>query len=90
MTHDFTREALSTVVFPTDGHYVRFRDEVKSLYDSQTVLVTRHMVKRDGTTSAQVRHARGLGAELKGLAWGHFEGVTVSTVYPCERSGCSG
>lgn len=81
----FTHEATTAIHFPTDAQFAGFRDEVEARYSATMVIVVRHKVGRfGGWTEAKVHHARGLGAELKGLAYSQFDGNSVNTIYPGE------
>jgi len=80
----YTHEATTTIHFPTDRQFAAYREDIEERYDGAMVRVERVSVSHEGTTAA-VHHARGLGAELKGRAYGHFDGSTVSTVYPNEE-----
>lgn len=82
---DFTNEATTVIRFETDGDFGRFRDAVEDRYDGRMVRVQRSDVLTRGTYAA-VYHSRGLGAELRGLAYGHFNGHTVNTIYNPEKS----
>lgn len=80
---DFTTEATTVIRFPSDRQFALYRDEIADRYDSRMVRVQRVSVGPKGTT-AEVYHSRGLGAELKGLAYSTFDGSTVRTIYPGE------
>lgn len=82
-THDFSNEATTRILFPSDLHYAEFRDEVRDRYHPTMVDVSRWAVSGRGT-EAEVKHARNLGAELKGLAHAHHEGRTVRTIFARE------
>lgn len=73
---DFTNEAETVIRFRTDHNFVGFREDVKDRYDPRMVRVDRYRVYKDGV-DALVSHVSNLGAELRGLAFGHFDGKTV-------------
>lgn len=77
MTLNFTTECTTIIRFPTDGDFHHYHEAVQAKYDPRMVLVARRSVSSAGTVAA-VSHAGGLGAELRGLAYGHFHGITVS------------
>jgi hypothetical protein len=82
---DFTNEATTVIRFQTDGDFYHFREAVEDRYDGRMVRVRRSKVSLTKGTYAEVYHSRGLGAELKGLAYGQFSGHTISTTYEKEN-----
>ena len=86
---DFTSEATTLLRFPSDRQFVAYRDEVEDRYDGRMVRVKRGVVFTNGESfsilggcvMATVHHSRGLGAELRGLAYSQFDGTTVNTIY---------
>jgi len=76
---DFTHEATTIIRFSSDRQFAEFRTEVEKRYDSRMVRVSRYQVRK-GVTHAIVSHASNLGAELKGLAYGHFDGHSLPTI----------
>ena len=79
---DFANEATTVIRFPSDRQFAAYRAEVEDRYDARMVRVVRHAVHTDARgTVAHVHHSRGLGAELKGLAYGQFDGATLSTTF---------
>lgn len=78
---DFTNEAATDIVFPSDREFAAYRDEVRAHYDGRMVRVERAAVYRDGRVRATVHHSRNLGTELKGLAFAYHHGRTVRTIF---------
>ena len=81
---DYTHEATTVIRFPSDHNFTNFREAVYDRYDPRMVKINRLRVFRDGV-DAEVHHSRGLGAELRGLAYGSFEGHTINTIYEKEN-----
>lgn len=83
---NFTHEATTEIRFPSDREFAAFRAEVEDRYDGRMVRVERVRVYVDGRgTVAAVHHARGMGAEVKGLAYGRFNGHTINTIFAREE-----
>jgi hypothetical protein len=64
--------------------YAAFRDELEDRYSALMVTVNRERTTVEGRTTAAVRHSRNLGAEIKGLAYGYFDGNSINTIYHGE------
>ena len=77
---DFTTEVTTYIRFPSDRQFAAYREEIEDRYDVRMVRISRDQVRRDGSTVAIVSHASNLGAELKGLAYGHFDGNSEASV----------
>ena len=79
MSHDFTHEATTILQFASDGDFAAYRDVIRDRYSVHMVAVKRHKVDGQGRTQARVRHSRGLGAEVRGLAFGTWGAETLAT-----------
>lgn len=75
-TYVYTDEATTFIRFPSDRQFVLYREDLEKRYSAAMVRVTRHAVLKDATVAC-VEHASNLGAELRGLAYGHYDGHTV-------------
>jgi hypothetical protein len=84
MARSFNHEATTLIEFPTDRQYAAFRDELEDRYSALMVTVNRERTTVEGRTTAAVRHSRNLGAEIKGLAYGYFDGNSINTIYHGE------
>lgn len=73
---DFTHEARTFIEFPSDRDFAAYREELKRQYDPRMVRIAREKVGPTGRTLARLDHASNLGAELRGLAFAAFRGVT--------------
>ncbi len=78
----YINEGTTEILFPSDSQFTAFRDLISVRYSPAMVKVERCKVYTDGRgTLAEVHHARGLGAEIKGLAYSDFGGKSIRTVF---------
>ena len=84
----FTHETTTIIRFPSHQQFVAFRDDVEDRYDGRMVAVKRGAACSSGASFrgargcvlATVHHSRGIGAELRGLAFGRYEGWILNAL----------
>lgn len=80
-TYKFTDEATTIIRFPSVRDFEEYRNAVHERYDARMALVNWFKVPaKEAWVEGRVRHSAGIGAELRGLAYAHHNGETVSTI----------